>query len=217
MDALYGSVYCKFMTERPALPVISSGTTPSYRRVRIFPRTTRACGTGRKPRARTGRGSRADGRGSACTFCSEPESALVLSSILALSLSLSLSLCVYVCVSLFAPQRLTRLPRRSIARDYQGQERGKRRCACSRRHCYVAMPVRLSVAGKNSRPFEFSSVPHSTVPGGKFDSYSRSLCNSRCVKQRRCNVSHAYSRTHTRLHANMFVRGMIIVVDSVWN
>lgn len=32
-----------------------------------------------------------------------------------------------------------------------------------------------SVAGKNSRPFEFSSVSYSTVPGGKFYSCTHSI------------------------------------------
>lgn len=46
------------------------------------------------------------------------------------------------------------------------------------RYRYVVIPLRLSVAGKNSRPFEFSSVSYSTVPGGKF--VSRSHIHARC-------------------------------------
>jgi len=42
------------------------------------------------------------------------------------------------------------------------------------RHCrsQIFIILYFSVAGKNSRPFAFSSVPHSTVSGGKFDSHS---------------------------------------------
>lgn len=36
-------------------------------------------------------------------------------------------------------------------------------------------PLFYSVAGKNSRPFEFSSVSYSTVSGGKFDSITHSI------------------------------------------